>query len=232
MTDERRYSEDEVAAIFEAAAAPRATGQSGSTRDGLTLAELQSIGQEVGVPADRIADAASALDRRRDVVPAGRFLGMPLSVGRTVDLPRAPTDREWEILVADLRRTFGAQGRLGSAGSMREWMNGNLHAVIEPTGAGYRLRLGTRKGDAVALNQIGISLLAMALALLVVTFLMPQLAEEPFTPAFLGALGAAALGYNALRLPSWALRRDQQMQEIAARAQELLSAPAVDEPAR
>lgn len=93
MTEERRYGESEVSEIFEAAAAARPSSRSAHppSARGLTLAELQEIGMEVGVAPDRIADAAAKVDRRRHATPARTWLGMPVSAERTVDLPRAPT---------------------------------------------------------------------------------------------------------------------------------------------
>ena len=79
---------------------------------------------------------------------------MPIAVGRTLPLPRPLTDREWGMLVTDLRETFGATGRVGEDGNARYWRNGNLHAFVEPAEGGYRLRLGTVKGNAIALNRI------------------------------------------------------------------------------
>ena len=227
MADERRYQEDEIAEIFETAASPPPSRERTPTSaDGLTLADLQSIGREVGVPAERIAAAASAIDRRRLTPPRRSFLGMPIGVGRSVDLPRAPTDREWEILVAELRETFHAQGRDASQGNLRAWRNGNLRALVEPTASGYRLRLGTTKGDAVALNNVGLGGILFGLATLVVSFLLGRLAEDVFVPLIMGSVGVVALTYNAVRLPGWAAEREQQMEYIAARALALLSAPA------
>src|SRR5690349_5878418 len=79
LMNERRYSDEEVAAIFG-----RATEGASSTpvgepqEDGLTLAELQDIGREVGIAPTAIAAAA------RTLVPAaaqegGTFLGLPVS---------------------------------------------------------------------------------------------------------------------------------------------------------
>lgn len=223
MTDERRYSDEEVAEIFEAAATPRdAGGRSLASADGLTLAEVQAIGSEVGMSPDRIADAASAIDLRRNALPRRTDLGMPVSVARTVDLPRAPTDREWSLLVGEMRETFNARGRDRSGGGLREWANGNLRASIEPTEDGYRFRLGTRKGDAMALNRMGVAGMLMGLVMLLVLFLQGSLAQELFVPALLALGGAAALTSNALRLPGWAQEREQQMEYIAARAQALI----------
>jgi hypothetical protein len=91
MTEERRYGKDEVSEIVEAAAAARPSSGSAhlpSVR-GLTLAELQEIGVEVGVAPDRIADAAAKVDRRRNATPARTWLGMPVSAGRAAAVEAA-----------------------------------------------------------------------------------------------------------------------------------------------
>ncbi|HSU14730.1 hypothetical protein [Longimicrobium sp.] len=223
MPDERKYRDEEIAEIFEAAAAARRGGGALSPAEGMTLAELQAIGGEVGLAPERIAEAAAALDLRREAARRSDF-GMPVSVRRTVDLPRAPTDREWEMLVADLRETFNARGRVGSAGGIREWNHGNLHAYVEPTATGYRLRLGTTKGNALALNRLGAVSLVAALAVFVLLVLSGQLPDEFMIPLIFAAMGSAALAFNALRLPAWALEREEQMELVAARARVLLGA--------
>lgn len=228
MPDERTYREDEVAEIFEAAARPVPGRTALSRAEGFTLAELQSIGGEAGLSPERIAEAAAAVELRRGAV-RHKDLGMPVSVGRTVDLPRAPTDREWEMIVADLRETFGARGRLGSRQDVREWHNGNLHAFVEPTSTGYRLRLKTTKGDAVGLNRIGALSLIMAVVWLVVLLLRGS-EETLVIPMFFAAMSGVALGYNALRLPGWALEREAQMEQVAARTRVLIGAAPDPEP--
>src|SRR5688572_30281653 len=161
MADERRYDEDEVAAIFEGASAPAVSRGDSHSATGMTLAELQAIGREVGIAPERIADAAATLDRAPVAIPRRRDFGMPLSAAHIVEIPRPLTDREWSLVVADLRETFGARGKESTHGETREWSNGNLHAFIEPTRTGYRMRLGTVKGDAIALNRMGVMGVAM-----------------------------------------------------------------------
>ncbi len=108
MTDQRRYRDEEIRKIFDLATRGDDVGSPPATvPDGLTLAELQDVGREVGVSPARVASAAAALDGHQEVLPRGRTLGMPTSVGRVVDLPRTLTDDEWELLVAELRATFG-----------------------------------------------------------------------------------------------------------------------------
>jgi hypothetical protein len=125
------------------------------------------------------------------------------------------------MLVAELRETFNTRGREGSRGGIREWTNGNLHAYVEPTATGHRLRLGTTKGNAVPFNRLGAASLVLALVF-VLLFLSGTLPGEIMIPLVFGAMGVAALGYNALRLPPWALEREAQMELVAARARELL----------
>ena len=229
MTDERRYGEQEVAEIFEAAARHRGPeSRALAPAEGLTLAELQAIGGDVGLAPEVVAEAAAALDLRRGAAPRRTHLGMPVSVGRTVTLPRAPTDREWAMLVAELRETFGAHGKDHSLGGLRAWTNGNLHAYVEPTGTGHRLRLGTTKSNGIALGRMGIAGLAAALFLLAFYFLTGELAQNAGLAVLFAGMGAAALGSNALRLPRWAHEREQQMEYIAARAKTLIAGPSAE----
>jgi hypothetical protein len=224
MTDQRRYGETEVAEIFRYAASPRASdGHAPATESGFSLAELQSIGAEAGIAPERVAEAAAELDVHRVAVPRRRtHLGMPVAVGRTVDLPRAPTDREWEMLLADLREAFGARGKDRSSGGVRAWTNGNLHAYVEPTEAGYRLRLGSVKGTAVATSQMGVASLIAGLVLSVLLF-AEVLDEDLVVLLVFSLMGAIALAMNAIRLPRWADAREEQMERIAARVRVLIA---------
>lgn len=223
MTHERRYGEDEVAEIFEAAAVPRRSDRRvPGSPDRLTLADLQEIGAEVGLPPERIADAAAAVELRRSALPRRTDLGMPVAVGRTVELPRAPSDREWDVLLSELRETFRARGKDGSRGDLRQWSNGKLHAFVEPTEEGYRLRMGTTKSDAATTTRLGIAGILMGLLLLVVRFVSGGAGEELVGPVVLGLMGAMALAYNAAHLPAWAAEREEQMELVAARARALI----------
>ena len=221
MADERRYSDDEVAAIFEAASAPVASRADGRSSQGLTLTELQSIGREVGIAPDRIAEAAGAIERTGAVIPTRRDFGIPITASHIVEIPRALTDREWSLVVADLRETFGARGKETTHGETREWSNGNLHAFVEPTRTGYRMRLGTLKGDAVALNRMG----AFGVVMGAFVGVAAAMGGDPILGGIaLGGMGASAVAFNALRLPRWVRLREQQMKEIAERTRALIDA--------
>lgn len=225
MTNERRYREEEVRRIFEAAAREgEVDGRALVPTEGPTLAELQAIGREVGLAPERIAQAARALNQPGGALPRRTHFGMPVAVGRIVDLPRAPTDREWELLIGELRATFGARGKVRSEGSLREWSNGNLHACIEPTETGHRLRLGTLKGNALAMTRMGLFGVGMGLMTLIALVIRGGLADGLFAPVFLGTMGAVVFLSSIFGLPRWAREREGQMEYIASRARALIGA--------
>lgn len=225
---ERRYSEAEVAAIFEQAAeAQQIVRRELAPGEGMTLAQLQEIGREVGIPAEFVAQAARSLER-----PAARaerrFLGFPIGVGRSVELGRRLSDDEWERLVVDLRQTFDARVTVRQHGSFREWTNGNLQALLEPTETGHRLRLRTVKGDARGLMTAGLSALGMGAAVVIAMALGGRLGAEYPAVAFLWLTGLGLFGAGALRLPGWARLRRRQMDEVAARLEAAASSARQD----
>jgi hypothetical protein len=227
---ERRYSEEEVAAIFTTATDAREVGRRAlGTGSGMTLAELQEIGREVGIPAEAVAHAASLVGQSGQPT-SRRFLGLPLGVGRTVELGRPLTEAEWERLVVDLRETFDARGRVSSHGSFRQWTNGNLQALLEPTENGHRFRIKTMSGRSRALMMTGIGVVGVAgAALISATIAQIVGAEASAGSVALMGLGAFALG--AIPLPGWARQRRRQMDEIIARLVQTVGAEPRELPA-
>jgi hypothetical protein len=232
---ERRYGDEEVAAIFQAAAelqqraaldssaSGAAMVPAGASTEGMTLGQLQEIGKEVGIPGDLVAQAAGSLDQRgRSSVR--RFLGLPIGVGRTVQLPRRLSETEWERLVVDLRTTFDARGRLKDEGSFRQWTNGNLQALLEPTATGHQLRLKTMKGDAYASMMFGLATAGLG-ALLVAYQALSGPIQTVAPVVTIVWLGAAMFTVGALRLPGWARTRNKQMEGIVERLTQTTPAP-------
>lgn len=216
---ERRYNEDEVATIFERAveAQQAVRRQLPSSGDGMSLADLRAIGNEVGIPPELVDQAALSVDQQgRDATRT--FLGLPLGVGRTVELGRKLTDDEWDRLVVDLRETFEARGTVRADGSLKQWTNGNLQALLEPTPTGHRLRLRTLMGSARGLMSGGLVLVGVSAVLGVVAAVGGgTVAEALATMGTLMVTGAGAFTIGAARLPGWAKLRRRQMEGVAAR---------------
>ena len=191
---ERRYSDEEIAAIFKRAAETEPSASPVLAEgQGMTLEALQEIGREVGLSPDTILQAARSLETTGK--PASRrFFGFPIGVGRTIQLDRPLSEAEWGYLVTDLRETFSARGKLKSDGPFRQWTNGNLQALIEPTPDGERLRLQTLAGGPRSLMRSGVTALGLAGCGDAGSVLPPDRRARTPVPADWGA------GYNPLWL--------------------------------
>ncbi|HET7462463.1 MAG TPA: hypothetical protein VFJ82_14515 [Longimicrobium sp.] len=219
---ERRYTDEEVHAIL-ARAAESDTALVPGDAGGWTLAEIQKAGTEAGMASSAIALAAAEHDRNAALAPREPgLLGLPLSVGRAVPLRRPLTGDEWRRLVSEMRQTFAAEGRERVEGDRREWRNGNLRIVHEPTSEGAFLELRTRKGDTRALVTMGgvmtlTSIMAAGANLLLATGNERGLVAA----ALMAAVGIATSAAGALRLPGWARRRTEQFDALGALARRL-----------
>ncbi|MEO7366512.1 MAG: hypothetical protein ABIZ36_01060 [Gemmatimonadaceae bacterium] len=215
---ERHFSDEEVAAIFEKASEAESLATIAPGK-GMTLAALQEIGREAGMSPEAIARAAVSLDQTAKVKPQ-TLLGLPVAVGQTIEVDRPLSEADWERLVADLRVTFNARGVLRQDGEFRQWTNGNLQALVEPTPTGFRLRLKTFNANArglVTMGAGGIAVAAVTSAALAIAGTAGSSGSVGGV-ALLGMLGAGMLGLGAMQLPSWARRRRAQMEEIVSRA--------------
>jgi hypothetical protein len=216
---ERRYNEKEVAAIFERATEVQQTARRQlAPGEGMTLEELQEIGREVGIPPALVAQAAGSIDQARR--PASRtYLGLPIAVGRTVELGRRLSDEEWERMVVDLRETFDARGSVRYDGPFRQWTNGNLQVLVEPSDTGHRIRFQTLKGDARALMTGGLGMLGAAAVTLLGLLIGGGLGDPGSLTglSILSLVGLGMFGAGALPLPRWARLRQLQMDGLATR---------------
>lgn len=222
---ERRYTEEEVTTIFERAAEARPEGgRRPASGEGLTLSDLQEIGREVGIDPEAVARAATSLGPSER--PARRtFLGLPIGVGRSLDLGRRLTEEEWERLVVDLRETFDARGSVRVDGSFRQWTNGNLQALLEPTGSGQRLRLRTYRESSRMWMTAGLGMLGLGIAATLARLLSGPLDGGAFGGlSSLFVIGLGLLGLGAIQLPSWARLRGRQMEGILSRVAAMAAA--------
>ena len=230
MTDSRRYDDDEVREIFERATSlDQPTGSSRGTSSasgasGMTLAEIQEIGAEAGIDPALVARAAAGLDTTGGAVPTIRRMGVPVSVGRIVDLPGRLTDEEWTRLVVRLRDHFNARGTVTHEGSLRSWSNGNLQILMEPTLDGYRLRMRSLSNSIRGRLIAGAITLMATVALVALALLGGGGLSEVLTLVVLGGgPGSALFGSAFFDSRRWTATRDAQFQEIGAMAWEMVS---------
>jgi hypothetical protein len=149
--DERRYTEEEFAVILRTASE---LGDAGDlTRPGLTLAEIQEVASEVGIPRERIAQAAAMLPVA-GAGPASRLLGghPRQRVERTVPgaVPVAQLARVMDVP----RRTLGIQGSVREAVGGVEWhgSTGSTGVVVSlmPRGDETAIQISADRTESMA----------------------------------------------------------------------------------
>lgn len=224
MSDARRYDEEQVAEILRRATEAEEAAPQIAAGTGLTLAQIQEVGGEVGISPARIERAALSLGLP-GASPAERFLGATRSVSRTIPLDRPLSDDEWMRLVVILRETFGARGTVESIGPLRTWYNGNLHVHVEPWEGGHRVRMSTYKGNVTELTIMGAAFLLMAVFTGLAVYARKGVDVGLIISGIFGALGLGVIGSIRLSLPAWADRRAAQMEQIAERIPRLLDEP-------
>jgi hypothetical protein len=220
MHADRRFNEKEIAAIFEDAAKAQSVAHDHpSANVGLTLAELKEIGAESGISAELVSRAAASIDQVPRLEQQHTFLGLPAGASHVADVPGTFTDQDWDRLVVDLRQTFQARGEISRDGSLREWKNGNLYALIEPYESGARLRFGTKKDEAKYFIPGGIGWFVWWVSIVLAKMANQGFEVDP-SVIFLIVVALAGLGLAGLtasRLPAWSRKRQRQMEEIAGR---------------
>jgi hypothetical protein len=215
---QRRFNETEVAEIFERATQHQASAVRQTTSaEGMTLVQLQEIGREVGIAPEALEQAARSIDLS-DRETGRRFLGLPIGVGLTANIGRQLTDEEWQRLIVDLRETFDARGKVREEGAFRQWTNGNLQVLVEPSADGNQIRMRTFKEDSRLYIGMGLGLIALA-----VFVFAGKIVAGTDVPTILGKfiplsfMGTGLVAFGALRLPGWARERRAQMESIVAR---------------
>src|SRR5687767_7059894 len=117
----RRFSDREVERIFRAAVELQASAPPDVQAHGLTLADLERIGGEVGLDRALIhqavhsVDAGAARPRRR------RLLGAPTELVVERTLPGAAGTAAHQALLAALRDATGDLGEAGTVGTLFGW---------------------------------------------------------------------------------------------------------------
>ena len=117
--DERKFTDEEVQEILKEAV-EKAPSRALAKGEGLSLAELKSVGEEVGIDPSRLEDAARSLALRKRNQP-NRILGGPtvLNFERKVEGEFDPDDTP-EILSV-IRRTMSQQGEIEEIRGSLEW---------------------------------------------------------------------------------------------------------------
>lgn len=220
---ERRYSDEEIAAIFAQAAQRGVTPPPALPGAGLTLIELQRIASEVGLEPDAVVQAAARLNQpavisRQPARVTRKHFWLPVEIGRTVDLPHRLTDEEWAQLVADLRITFDARGNTLEGDTVRQWTGGGVQAVLTRTDSGERFQLRSFRRQGVVM--LWTAVVSFNVAAVSFFFPLAGLNDDPLfvqTSIFAALAGIGIVAVTTQRLKAWSRFGRQQMDTVITR---------------
>lgn len=227
MSDERRYSEAELHAIFERAAKRQeeARRAEAASQGELTLAELQEIGAASGIDPAHVAAAAAELARGKQAGVSGRREGWPRQVLAERWLPGPVSDEAWEAMVEALRRDLRKPGVAGQVGRTREWTtmsSGGRHpdvpisVTLRPEGDRTRLAIMQSWEEYTRAPLIAGAVLSFMTLLLGGVFAFTEPAAL-LMPVFFAALAVLIFGAGPPAARAMARRQEAKFERILDR---------------
>ena len=161
--DERRFTDQEAHEILKKAV-EKAPSRALVKSEGLSLAELKTIGGEVGIDPARLEDAARALTRGGGNRP-NQILGGPtvLHFERKVEGELDPMDTS-EILSC-IRRTMGLQGEVNEIHGTLEWSakgdTGERYVTLSSRDETTTIRSSANLTNAAVLTYLPVGILGL-----------------------------------------------------------------------
>ena len=165
--DERKFTDQEVREILRKAV-ERAPSRALAKSEGLSLAELKTIGQEVGIDPVRLEDAARAVvlkGRRR----TNLLLGAPtvLNLERKVD--GAFDAEETPEILSLIRRTMGQEGEVDEIHGSLEWTarsdSGERYVTLSSRDGTTTIRGAANLTNAAALTFLPVGIVGLITSL-------------------------------------------------------------------
>ncbi len=116
----RRFDDREVGLIIQRAGELQKTEFARRDRGGMSLAELEQVAREAGLDPALVRRAAREIDAPASP-PASRLAGAPMRLIYELSFDgELPVD-EYEPLVAEIRRSLGEAGLVGTLGRTLTW---------------------------------------------------------------------------------------------------------------
>jgi serine/threonine protein kinase len=220
----RKYSDTEVQAIVREASEQEAADA--GTEQGLTIGTVEQIAAQVGITPERVRAAARAIERRPEPSPGSWIAGAPTSLRFERVIDGEVSDREYALMVDDIRTTLGEVGNVSTLGQTLAWSTSpsaqgvgrKVQVIVTPRGGRTRIVVeehlgqlagglfggimgGVGGGGGGAALGIGMGALQAPVAALVTTGLI-----------VLGSYGLARTIYRRT-----ARQRERQLRELVER---------------
>jgi hypothetical protein len=124
-SNNRRYTEEEIQAIFRRATERQEATGAADPHRGLTLDELKAIGAESGIDPAHVEAAVADIERGAmepaALSPLERLYGLSASIRVNRVVPGVMDDATWNDVVDVLRSVFNTRGQDETIGPIREW---------------------------------------------------------------------------------------------------------------
>lgn len=192
---------DDVNEILRRAADLQARTRGTEGLTGLTQADLESLGQEIGIEPAFVAEALRQRARATPPAPAsGGVFGGPGRIRSERVVPAPLTDAFWTEIVNEMRAVTGETGDTATVGASREWrhqlaMGGTTRTLLSATPAPGGTRVVVERhtahhggtffavplllvllGTMLASMRAGLAGLGIGLVLFALTFLVGRFA--------------------------------------------------------
>jgi hypothetical protein len=197
MPDERRFTDEEVREIIRRAV-ERPQAGAVARRDGLSLAELKTIGAEVGIDPARLEEAAQAV-AAGDQSGAGAITGVPrtLYFERTVDGSIEASDTA--DVLSTVRRIMGHHGDVREIHDSLEWSTsgdaGTRHVTVTSKDGHTTIRTSANLTTLAVVSYLP----AGVLGVIATTIGTVGFAESGSVLALLGGVSALPVLYGVVR---------------------------------
>ncbi len=117
--DKRRFTDEEVRAILEKAV-EHAPAKALVKSEGVSLADLKTIGEEVGIDPARLEDAARAVARESRKRP-NKLIGAPTVLTAEKRVTGEFASEDTTEMLSIIRRNIGHRGEIHDVQGTLEW---------------------------------------------------------------------------------------------------------------
>ena len=226
-----KFNEEEVGRLVQRASALHEEALSNANHD-LTLSEIESIANELGIPSRYLLEAALE-GQEPDSTTTASLWGAPFRVDQTRVVDGVVTEKQWEEVLIELQDFSGKSGKAELVGDSWRWRHAvgegdsgfnfeELTVVMRPVEGKTSIRLKHEYKGAVAMYFLvfGVS----SFLTLLVAHSLPEVSKISEL-IYAGLGGVLSLGGVRAMIAVSARRYKERLTELADRLQRLVAGP-------
>ncbi len=223
-----KFNEQEVGKPVQRASELHEEALSDANHD-LTLSEIESIANELGIPSRYLLEAALE-GQEPDSTKTVSLSGAPFRVDQTRVVDGAVTEKQWEEVLIELQEFSGKSGKVELVGDSRRWKHAvgegdsgfnfeELKVVMRPVEGKTSIRLKHEYKGAVAMYFLAFGV--SSFLTLLVAHSLPEVSKISEL-IYAGLGGVLSLGGVRAMIAVSARRYKERLAELADRLQRLV----------